>query len=116
MPSADNLVRFLILLWFSFGILAGFALFIDRFLIPFYQDFNTINKHFSLDKPNTNILSNSYFILFGLLGIFLLFGLLGIYYTICTLLSLTSNKFLLIVLTILTVFLQITFIDIILAV
>ena len=43
-----------------------------------------------------------------------LFGLLGIYYTICTLLSLTSNKFLLILLTIITVFLQITFIDIIL--
>ena len=43
-----------------------------------------------------------------------LFGLLGIYYTICTLLSLTSNKFLLILLTVLTVFLQITFIDIIL--
>ena len=40
-----------------------------------------------------------------------LFGLLGIYYTICTLLSLTSNKFLLTFLTIITLFLQIMFID-----
>ena len=43
-----------------------------------------------------------------------LFGIFGIYYTICTLLSLTSNKFLLLLLTLITVFLQIAFVDIIL--
>ena len=35
MPSADKIVHFLILLWFSLGILAGIALFFDRFLVSF---------------------------------------------------------------------------------
>ena len=43
-----------------------------------------------------------------------LFGLLAICYTICTLISFTTNKVLLIILTTITVFLQITFIDLIL--
>ena len=35
MPPVDTLVRFLILHWFSLGILAGIALFFDRILVPF---------------------------------------------------------------------------------
>ena len=42
-----------------------------------------------------------------------LFGLLGIYYTFCTLTLFTSNKVLLIILTILTILVQIAFVDII---
>ena len=45
---------------------------------------------------------------------FPLFGLFGIYYTFCTLISLTSNKLLLIFLTLIAIFIQITFIDLIL--
>ena len=41
-------------------------------------------------------------------------GLCGIYYTFCTLISLISNKVLLLLLTLLAVFIQITFIDLIL--
>ena len=43
-----------------------------------------------------------------------LFGLFRIYYTFCTLISLTSNKVLLIFLTLPAVFIQITFTDLIL--
>ena len=42
-----------------------------------------------------------------------LFGLLGIYYTFCTLTLLTTNKVLLLFLTIFTILIQISFIDII---
>ena len=35
MPSADKIIHFLILVWFSLGILAGIALFFDRFLVSF---------------------------------------------------------------------------------
>ena len=42
------------------------------------------------------------------------FGQCGIYYTFCTLLSLTSNKVLLLLLTLLAVFIQITFTHLIL--
>ena len=43
-----------------------------------------------------------------------LFVLFGIYYTFCTLISLTSNKLLLIFLTLNAILIQITFIDVIL--
>ena len=43
-----------------------------------------------------------------------LFGLLGIYYTFCTLISFTSNRLLLIFPTLPAIFIQITFIDLIL--
>ena len=43
-----------------------------------------------------------------------LFGLFGFYYTLCTLILLTSNKLLLIVRTLNAIFIQILFIDLIL--
>ena len=42
------------------------------------------------------------------------FGLLGTHYTFCTLISLTSNKLLLIFLTLIAIFIQTTFMDLIL--
>ena len=35
MPSADDLVKFIIFLWFAFAFLAGIALFFNKFLVPF---------------------------------------------------------------------------------
>ena len=40
MPSVDSLVRLLILLWFSLGLLAGIALFFDRFLVFLYLNYS----------------------------------------------------------------------------
>ena len=39
MPSADDIVRFIICLWFSLGLLASFALFFNKFLVPFMPKF-----------------------------------------------------------------------------
>ena len=39
MPSAHDIVKFIICLWFSFALLAGLALFLDKFLVFFIPKF-----------------------------------------------------------------------------
>ena len=105
MPSADDIVKFIICLWFAFGLLAALSLFFDRFLKPFISKFYVI-LYFTPYKT-LYILMLTHLILPR-------FGLLDIYYTFRTLLSYISNKFLLILFTVLVIFLQIMFVDLIL--
>ena len=35
MPSADDIVKFIICIWFSFALLADLALFFDKYLVHF---------------------------------------------------------------------------------
>ena len=105
MPSADDIVKFITCLWFSFGLFAGLVLFFDRFSVPFIPQFqlkfySTPYKTLKMHMLTSLILS--------------LLGLLDINYTFCTLLSCMSNKFLLILCTVHVIFLQITFVDLIL--
>ena len=94
MPSADDIIKFIILLWFSFAFLAVIVLFFDKFLLPFIPK--------SLYKP----------FFFMLTSIVLpLFGLLSIYHTFCTLITYIPKKFLLLFSSILTIVLQIVFVD-----
>ena len=48
MPSTDVIVKSIIRPWFSLGLLAGLALFFDRFLIPFIPKFELSIKLYSL--------------------------------------------------------------------
>ena len=105
MPSADDIVKIIIYPWFSFALLAGLALFFDKFLVPFVHKFKII------------LYSTSYetFTILMITSLILpLFGLLNIYYKFCTLLSLKSNKFILFRYTVVVIYYQITFVDLIL--
>ena len=46
MPSADDIVKLIIFLWFAFAFFAGIAFFIDKFLVLFIPKF--YEKLFSL--------------------------------------------------------------------
>ena len=77
MPSADDITKFILCLWFPFAFLAGLALFFDKFLVPFIPKFYYVLYSF-----------------FMLTKIVLpLFGLLSIYHTFCTLITYIPNKF-----------------------
>ena len=39
MPAADDIVKYLICLWFSFALLAGLAIFFDKYSVPFIPKF-----------------------------------------------------------------------------
>ena len=45
MPSPDDIVKIIICLWLSFALLAGLALFFDKFLVPFIPKFYYITFH-----------------------------------------------------------------------
>ena len=95
MPSADDIVKFIKCLWFSFALLAGLALFFDNFLVPLIPKFYYIT--FSFFMFTSIVLP--------------LFGLLSIYYTFSTLITHTPNEFLHILCTVLRLFLQIVYVD-----
>ena len=95
MPSADDIVKIIICLSFSFALLAGIALFLDKFLVPFVSKLYYIISSF-----------------FMLTSIVLpLFGLFSIYHNFCRLITYIPFKFLLILCSVLTIFLQVVFID-----
>ena len=105
MPSADDILKIILYPWFSFALLAGLAFFFDKFLVPFVHKFYII------------LYSTSYetFTILMITSLILpLFGLLNIYYNFCTLLSLISNKIMLIRYTAGVIYYQITFVDLIL--
>ena len=105
MPPTNEIVKLIRCLWFSLGLLAGRVLFFDRFLVPFIPISNFLYYF-------TPYISSH---LFMLTSIKLpLFGLLSLNNTFCTPIAHIHNKFLLNLFTILKVFLQITFIDLIL--
>ena len=98
MPSADDIVKFVICLWFSFALLAGLLLFFDKFLVPFIP---YILKYFNIIH-----------LVFMLTSILLpFFGLLSIYHTICTLITYIPYKFIVFLCTVLIISLQIVFVD-----
>ena len=94
MPSADDIVKFIILHCSAFAFLAGIVLFFDKFLEPFIPKFWYIALFFMLTST-----------------VLPLFGLLSIYHTFCTHITYIPYKFLLFVCTVLTIFLQIVFVD-----
>ena len=94
MPLADDIVKFIIFLWFALAFLAGIALFFDNILVPFIPKFKYINLFFILTRL-----------------VLPLFGLLSIYHSFCTFITYIPNKFLLFFCTVLTIFLQIIFVD-----
>ena len=99
MLSADDIVKFIICLWISFGLLAGLALIFDRFLISFIPKFWYITPPSSM---LTNMLTNYIFFDY-LVSIIHFVHFLHLYHI--------SNKFLLILCTALVIILQITFTD-----
>ena len=53
-PSVDDVVEISDCFWFSFALLAGLALFIDKFLIRFiYQSIKNLTFLFYVNKSNT---------------------------------------------------------------
>ena len=52
-PSVDDVVKIIICFWFSFALLAGLALFIDKFLIPFIPKYLKITFPYYVNKSNT---------------------------------------------------------------
>ena len=94
MPLADDIVKLIIVLWFAFAFLAGLAFFFDKFLVPFVPKFQYITLFFmfrSIKLP--------------------LFGLLKLYHTFYTLITYIPNRILLFFCTVLTIVLQIAFVD-----
>ena len=93
-PSVDTIVKLIVCFWFFVAIVAGLALFLDKFLISFLQNFEV--QLFS--SMLTSI-------------VLPLFGLLSIYHTFHILIQYIQNPFLLFISIALTIFLQVAFID-----
>ena len=93
--SVDNVDKLIVCFWFCVALVAGLALFLDRFLISFIPKFEIHN--FFLSMLTSIVLP--------------LFGLLSIYYTFHTLLQYIQSPFLLLLCTILTIFLRVVFVD-----
>ena len=93
-PSIDTVVKLIVCLWFFVAIVAGLALFLDKFLIRLYQNFEV--------QPFSSMLTTI---------ILPLFGLLSIYHTFYTLIQYIKHPFLLFISTVLTILLQVIFID-----
>ena len=94
MPSADDVVKFIIFLWFVFAFFAGLALFCDKLFVSFKPKFYYTTLFFLL----TSIIST-------------FFGLFSIYHKFYTLITHIHKQILLILCTILAIFLQIVLID-----
>ena len=95
MPSAGDIVNFIICLCFSFALLAGLAFFFDKLLAPFI--------------PKIQYITQLFFMLSRI--ILPLFGLLGIYHIFCTFITCFPKKVLLFRCKVLIIFLQIVFVD-----
>ena len=93
-PSVDTLVKLIVCFWFFVAIIAGLALFLDKFLISFIPKLRST----TFSSMLTSI-------------VLPLFGLLSIYHTFHTLIQYIQNPFLLSISIALTIFLQVVFID-----
>ena len=95
MPSSvDIVVKLIVCFWVFVAIVAGLALFLDKFLFHSYQNFKV--------QPFLSMLTSI---------VIPLFGLLSIYYTFYLPIQYIQNPFLLFMSTALTIFLQVVFID-----
>ena len=93
-PSVDTIVKLIVCFCFFVAIIAGLALFLDKFLISLYQNFEV--------QPFSSMLTSI---------VLPLFGLLSIYHTFHILIQYIQNPFLLFISIVLTIFLQVVFID-----
>ena len=95
MPSSvDIVVKLIVCFWFFVAIVAGLALFLDKFLIYSYQKIKI--------QPLLSMLTSI---------VLPLFGLLSLYHTFYKLIQYIQNPFLFFLSTALTIFLQVVFID-----
>ena len=58
MSLADDIVKFMLLLWFFPAFMAGFALIFDQFLVPFIPKLQ--NKLTFLSNPNSRTILRFY--------------------------------------------------------
>ena len=93
-PSVDTIVKLIVCFWFFVAIIAGLALFLDKFLFHSYQNFKV--------QPFPSMLTSI---------LLPLFGLLSIYHTFKILIQYIQNPLLLFISIVLTIFLQVIFID-----
>ena len=93
-PSVDTVDKLIVCFWFFIAIVAGLALFLDKFLISLYQNFKV--------QPFSSMLTSI---------VLPIFGLFSVYHTFYTLIQYIQNPFLLFISTALTIFLQVVFTD-----
>ena len=94
-PSVDTIVKLIVCFWFFVAIIAGLALFLDKFLIHSYQNIEV--------QPFSSMLTSI---------VLPLFGLLSFYHSFHTLIQSIQNPLLLFIsIVFVQIFVQIVFID-----